>query len=253
MDSQNAGFDGFRILLYHRVSDDGDVLAVPTRRFREQMDWLAAEGFAAVDLMRACNSLLQARSVVLTFDDGFRDVAESALPALERHGFSATVFACPHVVDGRAAFRWYRRQPAVLGWHEIERLDREGTLRFEAHTLTHPDLRALAEDEARAEIEGSKHELAARLGRPVEVFCYPAGLFGERERRLVAEAGFRAAVSCEPGLNLGTTDPLVLHRTQVESTDSLLDFRAKVAGAHDAPLPGRAFYRRVRYGDSSRS
>jgi len=249
-----GGVPGFRILLYHRVSGDGDVLAVIPDRFREQMDWLAANGYRAVDLLSACNSLLQGPEVLaVTFDDGFRDVAENAAPVLERHGFSATVFACPHVVDRRASFRWYDRQPSVLGWDELVRLDGEGTLSFEAHTLTHPDLRELTEAEARAEIEGSKRELEARLGRPVEAFCYPSGLFGRRERQLVSEAGFRAAVSCEPGLNTATTDPLTLHRIQVEATDRLLDFRAKLAGAHDAPLPGRALYRRLRYRDSSRS
>ena len=42
---------GLRILLYHRVADDGDPLAIPPRRFREQMDHLAAEGYRAVDLL----------------------------------------------------------------------------------------------------------------------------------------------------------------------------------------------------------
>jgi peptidoglycan/xylan/chitin deacetylase (PgdA/CDA1 family) len=244
---------GFRILLYHRVSDDDDPLAVTPGRFREQMDWLAASGYRGADLS-ACNSLLQGPIVGLTFDDGFRDVAENALPVLERHGFSATVFACPHVADGRARFAWYRdRQPPVLGWAELEALDRSGTLRIEAHTLTHPDLRALADDDARREIHGSKQELEERLRRPVEAFCYPSGLFGRRERDLVAATGFRAAVSCEPGLNRAETDPLALHRIQVERTDTLLDFRAKLAGAHDEPLPGRALYRRLRYRDAPAS
>jgi peptidoglycan/xylan/chitin deacetylase (PgdA/CDA1 family) len=245
--------EGLRILLYHRVSGDGDVLAVKPNRFREQMSWLADAGYRALDLEGAYNSLLQSPGVAITFDDGFRDVAEQALPELERHGFSATVFACPAVVDGRASFGWYGRQPPVLGWDELVELDRAGTLRVGAHTLTHPDLRALDEAEARQEIEGSKRELEARLGREVPWFCYPSGLFGEREKRLAAEAGFAGAVSCEPGVNTPETDPFALRRVQIEATDSLLDFRAKLAGAFDEPLPGRAVYRRVRYRASSRS
>src|SRR5436309_1106175 len=77
------------------------------------------------------------KTVGLSFDAGYADVAENGLPALTGHGFSATVFVSTGVVDGRASFGWYRRQPPVLGWNEIRELDREGTLRFGAHTVTH--------------------------------------------------------------------------------------------------------------------
>jgi peptidoglycan/xylan/chitin deacetylase (PgdA/CDA1 family) len=135
----------------------------------------------------------------------------------------------------------------VLGWEDVVALDREGTLRFEAHTITHPSLLELDEAAAAAEIAGSRRELAERLGRPVSAFAYPAGLYGERERRLVAEAGYTAAVSCEPGVNVPGSDPLALRRRQIDSRDRLLDFKAKLGGGHDTPLPLRATYRRLRY------
>lgn len=152
------------------------------------------------------------------------------------------------VAAGWATFDWYRRQPPVLGWDEIVELDSEGTLRFEAHSITHPNLLALPPEEAREEIVGSKAALEDRLDRPVQVFAYPAGLFGLRERALVEAAGFRAAVTCEPGLNTRATDRFALRRCQVDARDSLLDFLAKVGGGHDSPLPLRGAYRRRRYG-----
>jgi peptidoglycan/xylan/chitin deacetylase (PgdA/CDA1 family) len=243
---------GLRILLYHRVAADGDPLAVPPARFREQMDHLAAEGYHAVDLLEGLERLergaLGEGTVALTFDDGFTDVAEEALPALERHGFGATVFVTTGVAGGEVRFPWYQGpQPPVLGWDDIVALDREGTLRFEAHTVTHPNLLALDDESAAAEIGGSRRELAERLGRPVSAFAYPAGLYGERERRLVAEAGYAAAVSCEPGVNLPGAGPFDLRRRQIDSRDRLLDFKAKLGGGHDTPLPLRTTYRRLRY------
>src|SRR5439155_49357 len=183
--------DGLRILLYHRVSDEEDELAVRPARFREQMGWLAQEGWRVIGVEEAARLLaagtVPPKTVGLSFDDGYTDVAENGLPALSGNGFSATVFVSTGVVDGRAHFGWYRCQPPVLGWDEIRELDRGGTLEFGAHTVTHPDLRILGEEEARREITGSKTELGGQLGRAVETFCYPAGFLGERERRLVAE------------------------------------------------------------------
>jgi len=244
--------EGLRILLYHRVADDGDPLAVTPRRFRDQMDQLAGEGFRVVSLAGALE-LLDAgpappRTIGLTFDDAFADVRDEALPVLERHGFRATVFVTTGVTDGRLSFPWYERQPPVLGWDDVVALDREGTLSFEAHTVSHPNLLSVDDATAAAEIGESRRELEQRLGRPVTTFAYPAGLFGERERQLAAAAGYAAAVSCEPGVNARDTDRFALHRRQIDARDTLLDFRAKVGGGHDTPPPLRRVYRRVRYG-----
>jgi peptidoglycan/xylan/chitin deacetylase (PgdA/CDA1 family) len=248
---------GLRILLYHRVADDDDALALSPRRFREQMEHLAAEGYRVVDLIEALGLLeagqLPPRTIGLTFDDGFADLAEHALPVLVEHGFHATVFVTTGVTDGRLAFPWYERQPPVLGWDEVVDLDRAGTLRFEAHTVSHPSLLAVDDATAEAEIRDSRRELEGRLGRPVTAFAYPAGLFADRERRLVADAGYAAAVSCEPGVNGPASDRLALRRRQIDSRDRLLDFKAKVGGGHDTPLPLRATYRRLRYGSPTRT
>jgi peptidoglycan/xylan/chitin deacetylase (PgdA/CDA1 family) len=249
---------GVRILFYHRVSDDRDELAVTPRRFAQQLELLARDGFEVVGVPEVARRLRAGNAgpklLGLSFDDGYRDVAEHGLPALERHGFAATVYVATGVIDGTARFAWYERQPELLGWDEIADLDRAGTFGFEAHTLTHPNLLELGDEACRTEIAGSKADLEERLGRAVTSFCYPAGLFGARERGYVEEAGFASAASCEPGVNDAGTDPLVLRRRQVDARDRLLDFRAKVGGGHDAPPPLRSSWRRLRYGaPSSRS
>ncbi len=246
-----------RIVFYHRIADDDDELAVSPRRFREQMRYLSDTGYRVVDVDTVGELLrrgdVPARTIGLSFDDGFLDIAENALPVLSEHGFRATVFVANEVIDGTAWFDWYERQPPVLGWEAIAQLDAESTFRFGAHTATHPNLLDVDNDSARREIVDSRRVLEDRLGRTVGSFCYPGGLFGDRERRLVAEAGYAVAVSCEPGANTPAVDPLALHRIQIDPRDSLLDFRAKVGGGHDSPPPLRARYRRRRYGPGSGS
>jgi peptidoglycan/xylan/chitin deacetylase (PgdA/CDA1 family) len=246
---------GIRILFYHRIADDGDELAVAPRRFREQMNYLAAAGYRVMNVVQVADMLASGevphRTIGLNFDDGYLDVAENALPVLSELGFRATVFVATGVTDGRASFEWDRRQRPLLAWDEIVQLDRGGTLEFEAHTVTHPNLLTVDDRRATEEIIGSRDELEMRLGRPVAAFSYPAGLFGERERGLVVRAGYRVAVSCRPGINRPSTDRFALHRRQVDPADRLLDFRAKVGGGHDTPLPLRGVYRRVRYGEGT--
>jgi peptidoglycan/xylan/chitin deacetylase (PgdA/CDA1 family) len=248
----DANGGGVRILFYHRVSAEKDELAVDPGSFRRQMEHLASAGYEVVDVLAVADLLdsgrLPPRTVGLSFDDGYLDVAEHALPILADHGFRATVFVAPAVIDGTASFEWYEHQPPLLGWDDIVKLDGEGTLRFESHSLTHPNLLSVADEQARREIEGSKLALEERLHRPVQLFSYPAGLFGPRERTLVVEAAYRAAVSCEPGVNAADVDRFALRRRQIDARDTLLDFKAKLGGGHDSPPPLRRLYRRLRYG-----
>ena len=81
----------------------------------------------------------------------------------------------------------------------------------------------------------------------VRAFSYPSGLYGEREERIAAKAGYRIALTCEPGVNDHSTDRFALRRRQVDARDSLLDFRAKLGGGHDSSPPLRGLYRRLRY------
>jgi peptidoglycan/xylan/chitin deacetylase (PgdA/CDA1 family) len=244
---------GLRILFYHRIADDRDELAVPPRRFREQMNYLASAGYRVLDVVQVTDLLdrevVPERTVGLSFDDGYLDVAENALPVLSELGFRATVFIATGVTEGTASFEWYGRQPPLLTWDEVVQLDGGGTLEFEAHSVTHPNLLTVDDRRAADEIINCRYELERRLGRPATAFSYPAGLFEERERRLVMQAGYRVAVSCKPGINLPSTDRFALRRRQVDAGDRLLDFRAKVGGGHDTPLPFRGVYRRVRYGE----
>ena len=250
--SRGGSQGGLRILFYHRVSADRDELAVHPEMFRRHMDYLASAGYRALDVGQVADLLDRGKH-----RPGDRVELRRRVPRRGRERSSRTRrlrlqgdrLYC-HRGHGRTrAFTWYSEQPPLLGWEQIVELDRSGTLEFEAHTVTHPNLRAVDDRRAALEIEGSKRELEERLGRPVTALCYPAGLFGERERALASEAGYRVAVSCEPGVNRPETERFALRRRQIDSRDTLLDFRAKVGGGHDTPLPLRDAYRRLRYGE----
>jgi peptidoglycan/xylan/chitin deacetylase (PgdA/CDA1 family) len=231
---------GVRLFGYHRVSDQYDELALPRDMFRRHMEALLADGSTPVTLGQAQELLrdgASGRYVTVTFDDGYHDNLENAVPVLEELGIPATIFVPTRVIDGDARFSWYGdEQPPLLSWDEIEALDQHDLISFGAHTRTHPALPRLSVDRARAEILGSKRDLETRLGRTVTDFCYPAGLYGDREAQLAHAAGFTTGVTCEPGVNEPAHAPLALRRTMIDRRDTLVDFTAKLAGWLDRPL-----------------
>lgn len=234
---------GLRILYYHRISSERDPLAVTPDAFRRQMDALAASGQRVVDLYEIDELTLEPdeAAIALTFDDGYRDVLEQGLPVLREHGFPSIVFVVPGAIAGLARFSWYGAgaMPPLAGWDELRDAESEGLVRFEPHTVTHPVLTTIAQDDARREIAESKRAVEHELGRPARIFCYPGGYYSQREVDLVRESGYRAAVTCEFGVNAAPFAHNELRRTIVERSDPLWLFRARLAGATDGPPPGR--------------
>ena len=233
---------GLRILYYHRVSDDTDQLTVLPKRFRRQMEAIAASGHDVVDLYSTPldGNRWTRPALAITFDDGYTDFLDNALPILEEYGFPATVFVIPLAIDGHAMLPWYGpgEQPRLIQWDEMRDVERQRQIRFEPHSLTHPRLPAASHSYAWKEIANSKKAVEEELRREARLFSYPGGYYGAREVELVRQAGYVAAVTCEWGLNSGETNLFELRRTPVDRYDFHRLFRARLAGATDRPPPG---------------
>ncbi len=164
---------------------------------------LAEAGFRGVSLREALSyreshNSWPERSVALTFDDGFANFYEEAMPTLVRRGFTATVF----VISGHVGGRNDWEQPperlgsrAMLDWSQIVETAAAG-IEIGAHTRRHRDLRRLSTPEAKEEICGSRAEIEDRLGQPVESFAYPYGHVTSESRSIVRQE-FKTACTTE--------------------------------------------------------
>ncbi|MEL5849240.1 MAG: polysaccharide deacetylase family protein [Candidatus Igneacidithiobacillus chanchocoensis] len=212
------------ILMYHNIqlAPPGARLRslyVSPRRFARQMRLLAWAGYRGVSLADAEPYLRgerQGKVVAITFDDGYRDNLQHALPVLQQWGFTATCF----VVSGAlgACNRWdaaeLRVEKPMMTAAELRQWADAG-MEVGAHTRSHVRLPTTPAAEAQTEIAGSKTDLEALLGRAVRSFCYPYGDWGPRERDLVAASGFAMAVSTRRGRAQVGDDLLTLPRISV--------------------------------------
>ena len=90
---------------------------------------------------------------------------------------------------------------APMTWDQLRSCERRG-MTFAPHTVTHPILTNVNNDEARREIVDSWARLRSEATRPVPIFAYPNGKpedFGEREIAMLRRAGLRGAVTSVPG------------------------------------------------------
>jgi peptidoglycan/xylan/chitin deacetylase (PgdA/CDA1 family) len=229
---------GTRMLMYHRVADiPGDRLSVHPESFARQMDFLRSGGWQVVPL----SSALAAEGagcrprVALTFDDGFRDFYSAAWPILRERGFPAAVFVVPGLIEGKISLERYRGRPGEhvpLDWASLGELMRAGVT-VGSHGLTHRELTALTEKEAKEEIEESARIIGEKLGTRPAWFAYPRGRNHPLHRRLAESAGYRGAVTVAPGACRPSGDPFALPRTEISADDDPAAFRLKLMGAFD--------------------
>jgi len=251
-------WEGVRIFGYHRIADERhDPFAVSRETFRAQLETLRASDVTPIRLDEATELLeapVQGRYACITFDDGYADNLENAVPILEALEIPATIFAVSEILSGRATFSWYRTPPRALTWEDVPALLRGGLVDVQAHSRTHPRLPVVDDASAFEEIAGSRRDLEARVPYAVTSFCYPGGLYGAREIRLVEEAGYKAGLTTRPGINRGGTALFDLRRTMLFPSDTRRDFECKLAGALDAaaPLQSAVQRRRARVGKRER-
>ncbi len=268
------------VLIFHRVLAEPDPWLqgeMDAQRFDRLLS-LIASAFKVLSLGDAVAlqdaGQLPARALTITFDDGYADNAQVALPLLRRHGLPATFFVATGFLDGgrmwndtvietlrrcsqphidlspwgagvmplgtpalgRAAFErvlakvkyfsLQERDLALAQLHvaagrpvlpdtlmmtsdEVRSLHQAG-MELGGHTVRHPILSVLPDEEAEQEIRDGRSALQAMSGSPVEVFAYPNGGPGrdydQRHVAMVKRLGFKTAVSTAPGVAMAGTD-----------------------------------------------
>src|SRR2546423_1439019 len=208
---------GGGILTYHHVAPRPrgvrlKGLYVTTKLFNRQISELRSAGFLA-EKYDQVKEAPKPRTIFVTFDDGFRDVFENAMPLLRNAGFTAIQFLVADFIGQLS--HWQRASGEIPGKlmdiSEIRNWLAAGN-RIGSHTLRHPFLTRASASEAREEIVSSKKKLEDLLGVPVEHFCYPYGDWNRPIRDIVEAAGYKSACTTESGINTAETDRFALKR-----------------------------------------
>lgn len=165
-------------------------------KFESQIQWLINQGFTVVTLkeyfaIKKKSGFINERTIVLTFDDGWKDHYSTVFPLLKKYGLKATFF----IVAGSVGSSSY------MDWPQILEMQAAG-MDMESHSLTHPKLTTIDRKQSLKEIKESKQVLEDHLKGPVSIFAYPFGYYDQQIIQMVKDAGYDAAVTVS-GMNAG--------------------------------------------------
>lgn len=185
------------ILCYHQIRDwrpkDSQTAKdyiIPTAAFREQMQMLADSGYHTVlpDQLYAyltTGASLPSKPVMLTFDDGDLDQYETAVPILDKHGFKGAFFIMTVAIGRRG------KQP-YMDKAQIKDLSDRGHA-IGAHTWDHHSVKKYQGDDWKIQVEEPKAKLEAIIGKPINYFAYPFGLWNKQALPEIKKRGYIAA------------------------------------------------------------
>lgn len=222
--------DGVTVLFYHSL-DSGK----PLTNFLKQIDYLVRHGYNVVPINDVVSHVkgkktLPPRSVCLTFDDGYRDNYGAVFPIRKRHDVPVTIFlSTKYVASDDTQEIDLKIGERFLSWAEIKEMARSGVC-FGSHGHNHCDLTSLSADKSLQEILLSKELIEKNLSGRIRYFSYPYGRYDGKTLRLLKKAGFEAAFTTIPGAIRPGDDPYALKRTLIAPSDSLFDFKKKIAG-----------------------
>ncbi len=185
------------VMMYHDILPEKQVFfdVTPTE-FEDHLKLIQSNGLTPISLEQLVTHLqtgtpLPPKPILLTFDDGYQSHYKYVLPLLKKYGYPGAFSIYTHKIGQTA------RRPGMT-WEELQAMKTEPLVTLVAHSLSHPkDLRELTDEQLRKEIFESRRILESKLGIPIPYFTYPAGFYDDRVTKLVAEAGFTAAMTMD--------------------------------------------------------
>jgi len=235
---------GIPILMYHSITETQTAASsyfethTGPQLFACQMAWLRESGYRAITLHQAMKFLpadQDDKTVVITFDDGYKSVYTSALPVLKDCEFTATVFVVSEFARMRASDNG---NTEYMNWNEVRDLHSYG-MEIGSHTATHASLRQLGQEEVDEELSMSRLAIEDELGAAVSSFSYPFA-FPEHDQEFVSRLnlqlqahGYQQAVTTVVGTAKAGGDRFLLPRLPINAHDDLSLFRAKIERAYD--------------------
>ncbi|WP_296770929.1 polysaccharide deacetylase family protein [Selenomonas sp.] len=185
------------VLMYH------DVKAVPLNYFDvsvedfcAQLDWLKKAGYQTLS-MEEFTAIVQKgqpfpkKSVVITFDDGYKGIYDYAAPELKKRGMKATFFIIPDLVGVPDDTYPY------ITKEELKELSSSNLFSIGSHTMSHPHLDQLEAEEKQKEICQSKKVLEEWTGRPVTSLAFPFGAYDKSVIKEVKAAGYQVSFAVQ--------------------------------------------------------
>lgn len=223
------------VLLYHSIGNARHSVAAES--FSDQMKYLATTAnVVPFDRILDDRNSVSELTCAVTFDDGYANVYEKALPILRRFRLPALIYVTAGAISDACQmscrFPGLFPDEPMLSWEMLSEMVRHG-FSVGSHLCEHLDMTSLGREKGLYQLRGSRSMLTGKLQVPCTHFAYPFGRFIGENMRWVAEAGYRSAATVEHKTVASHVDAYRVPRMCVARIHTLDDFKAMLRGDLD--------------------
>jgi peptidoglycan/xylan/chitin deacetylase (PgdA/CDA1 family) len=233
------------IIMYHRFIKHNNekgksCIYLDIKKLENQFKFLKKQGFETITFADLNDKGLISRLeygkkfIIITIDDGYEDNYHLLFPLLKKYNFKAVIY----MVTGVNYNKWdvdsiqESKFPLMNNSQLIEMVN-SGLVEIGGHTLTHPDLRQLANEQLQQEISFNKLQIEKIINKNIISFSYPYGLTNKKTKHVIKKNGYKFAVSVCIGPSNISDDRYQIQRIEIKNSDNILLFWLKTTGYYN--------------------
>ncbi len=227
-----TGYQTIPVLAYHQLSENKkEIRIVSKTEFEKQILYLKKNNYNIIDpdqlsAFLAFKAKLPSKSLVITFNGGWKSIHEIGVPILKKHGMRAAIFICTDKVGGKGRMSWDQLAALSKNGFSIQSMTRSGL-----------DLTGIEKDNAfkgyfttiKDQLVAAKTLIEKKTGKGCYHLAYPEGKTNSLAKALAHKTGYKSAYTLEPGPVRFFTNPYQINRNVVSGNDTLVDFKNKLA------------------------
>lgn len=215
-------------IYYHEVVENGQGFSyqkIEKEKFESQMKYLYDQGYHTL-LFSELDKPLPDKSIIVSFDDGFRSVYENAVPIMKKYGIRGNVYLPTHYIG---------RDEHFMTWEMVKELSDNKVCEMQAHTHNHIDIRRLNHLELTKEIQKSDQLFQNKLGIRPKAFCMPFGVYDRKSIKIMKNRNrYKYLLGSYYGrIKSSGIEKCILPRIGISNDDDMKKFVDKLVGKYD--------------------
>ncbi len=216
------------ILSYHSISDEQSSISISTNIFEKQIIFLKKLSYETVNFDEIDPN--KKNQIILTFDDGYKDILINALPILKKYNFKATCFFVTNLIGKNN--NWDNKKEnykikELMNPDDIKKWYENG-MSVQSHSHNHLDLTKLSNMEIINELEYSKKYLKEKFNIESDVFCYPFGKVNRNVYEITKKIYKNAVTTNRSRYNINKHNRILIPRIDMGKKISLIKLYLKL-------------------------
>lgn len=228
------------VLMYHHILPKESFIASSIENFEKQMRFLYENQWNTISseefyLYKINKLKLPKKSVLITFDDGWRDNFVYAYPILKKYGLKATLFVVTEWIEKASIDEEYiyedkshseckkivlmNPRKVVCTWDELKQMS--DVFDIHSHTHTHRD-RYFSDISWQEDLKLSKDSIQENLNFEDKFLCWPRGIYDNELIEVAFSENFDMLFTTKRGINLSDNNLKEIKRVSVKKDDKWL-------------------------------